>query len=437
MPWSWLFHCVFKSIADAEVDNPAPAAAPVEEERLRRASCEEDLIIHPSAASEATAEDMHKWMADEDRAREELFKKPLPAPPRTFSRAVPGAHVGFQLARTACQQIYCCGACGAWLARPQDTVPSVERVCDMSFDDSAVTVCVTSADVKDARRRDIETSNGWIYSARDVRCRSCDAFLGVKLHTMRQKRSAVPSPAHSRLLEQLLIEAQGLRASPPRACSSAYSTWRRQQERETGGTEVLDGPSRSTTSGSASREEDFDDFDFDDDDDDDDSVVSAELATEADPRHVSLRLSAPSQAATTTRPAPTATATTAAPGAPPAPLLSAALLSDVKVDQVLLGLRYLRLLDAHTDRALAPLVPLLCQQCHRTLSYTDQLLCTRRRWGFGRSMPQPACFMNSLVLDHVQVRDAYEGTLAISPDLSPPPISSDLHLSPMIFPDLP
>ena len=44
--------------------------------------------------------------------------------------------------------------------------------------------------------------------------------------------------------------------------------------------------------------------------------------------------------------------------------------------------------------------------------YTDQLLCTRRRWGFGRAPPEPACFMNSLVAGSFQVRDTYEEQLA-------------------------
>ena len=80
--------------------------------------------------------------------------------------------------------------------------------------------------------------------------------------------------------------------------------------------------------------------------------------------------------------------------------------------QILLGTRYLRVLDTHTNRLVAPLVPLRCRQCARTLSYTDQLLCTRRRWGFGRTTPQPACFVNSVVSSSVEVRSPYEAHLA-------------------------
>ena len=45
--------------------------------------------------------------------------------------------------------------------------------------------------------------------------------------------------------------------------------------------------------------------------------------------------------------------------------------------------RYLRLIDAHSCQSVDSRVPILCNMCDRTLSYTDQLLCTRRRWGFG------------------------------------------------------
>ena len=48
-----------------------------------------------------------------------------------------------------------------------------------------------------------------------------------------------------------------------------------------------------------------------------------------------------------------------------------------RVEQIFLGIRYLRLLDAQRGRPLADVVPLLCRGCERTLSYTDQLLCTR------------------------------------------------------------
>jgi len=90
----------------------------------------------------------------------------------------------------------------------------------------------------------------------------------------------------------------------------------------------------------------------------------------------------------------------------------AAACAPIRVEQTFLGIRYLRLLDAHACRPQSDLVPLLCRSCDRTLSYTDQLLCTNRRWGFGRSPPEPACFINSLIAANVRLGPAYEEQLA-------------------------
>ena len=54
-----------------------------------------------------------------------------------------------------------------------------------------------------------------------------------------------------------------------------------------------------------------------------------------------------------------------------------------------------------------PVVPLLCVGCGSTLSYTDQIMCTKRRWGFGDGAPENACFMNSLVKGAFVVGDSY------------------------------
>ena len=51
-------------------------------------------------------------------------------------------------------------------------------------------------------------------------------------------------------------------------------------------------------------------------------------------------------------------------------------------------------------------------RCDRTLSYTDQLLCTKRRWGFGAGPPENACFTNSLVRHQYEARGEYEEHLA-------------------------
>jgi len=83
-----------------------------------------------------------------------------------------------------------------------------------------------------------------------------------------------------------------------------------------------------------------------------------------------------------------------------------------EVQQIYLGTRYLRLVEARTMRPVLDVVPLLCSSCERTLTYTDQLLCTKRRWGFGRSVPESACYVNSLVTSNVVVKPSYPEHLA-------------------------
>ena len=473
--WRWAFRCLFKSmVREHEVLEKVVAAEEAEKDErgLRRAFGETDVAA-AGWGVEATAQQMyagrpraqptllralrsrvlrfahrpslsskshrgrHDWMADEDLRRDELFKKPLPpAPRRPSTRAIPpGAHAGFQLARTACRRVYCCGACGVWLARCQDVVPVAERVCDMSLDDCAVTVCVASADVRNARKREIGAGGDWSYAANDVRCSSCDAFLGIRLNSMRRSRGAISSGAHAAVLEALLGDAQGVRVSPPRMSSSAYVSWRRQQEG--GSRSAVSGVIDETSSGSRSeitssgassspcsvsqypsptltlREE------GDSDGDGANSAVfssarggaaaaAAVIAAAAGFGEGGLWGSGSVSTPHAPAVAPLPPAPLAVQGAPAVPFAS----DGVRVDQILLGTRYLRVLDTHTNRLVTPLVPLRCRQCARTLSYTDQLLCTRRRWGFGRTTPQPACFVNSVVSSSVEVRSPYEEQLA-------------------------
>ncbi len=84
----------------------------------------------------------------------------------------------------------------------------------------------------------------------------------------------------------------------------------------------------------------------------------------------------------------------------------------IEVGQTFLGVRYLRIIDVQRNRPLHDLVPILCRACERPLTHTDQLLCTRRRWGFGDSAPEPACFVNSLVRGSFRVEGSYDEQLA-------------------------
>lgn len=69
-----------------------------------------------------------------------------------------------------------------------------------------------------------------------------------------------------------------------------------------------------------------------------------------------------------------------------------------EVDQLYLGLRYLRMEDPRTHSSKFEQLPLCCRSCGNVLSHSDQVLCTERRWGFrGVQSPEPSMYVNSLV----------------------------------------
>jgi len=72
-------------------------------------------------------------------------------------------------------------------------------------------------------------------------------------------------------------------------------------------------------------------------------------------------------------------------------------------------------MEAHSQRPVHDVVPLVCAACERTLSYSDQLLCTKRRWRLSGGPPEAACFVNSLVSASVDVARPYEEYLAQGP----------------------
>ena len=98
---------------------------------------EEEL---PPASPEHKGKDMHTWMNDEDERRARLFHSTNAAPPRTPPKVTHGANVCFEMAQRSTTSVYCCGACGAWLVRPQDLVRDEEIAVDVSLDDSAATL---------------------------------------------------------------------------------------------------------------------------------------------------------------------------------------------------------------------------------------------------------------------------------------------------------
>ena len=320
-----------------------------------------------------------------------------------------------------------CRLAGAWLVRPQDVLGEAERALEVSLDDSAYTIATNHADVREGEGYDLETTDGWRCSVRGVNCAQCNSFVGVKLKTIEQRPAERRPPRHAALdlLSEYLHDSRGVRLSPPddrwltasRAAaaaataaaeaaaapatpppaatpppvpSPAASEPRAASLRSAIGpvgavaavgevTSVEEVMTVVQSDGTASEDEDATDSLEDDSSYDDDSEGSSEEEAAASVMMMS----------TVEEPLP-----------------------PLSVEQIFLGVRYLRLVDARRNRPCSELVPMLCRGCERPLSYTDQLLCTRRRWGFGRGPPEPACFVNSLILENVEVRGRYEEMLA-------------------------
>eukprot|EP00472_Partenskyella_glossopodia_P007289 CAMPEP_0197528980 /NCGR_PEP_ID=MMETSP1318-20131121/26949_1 /TAXON_ID=552666 /ORGANISM="Partenskyella glossopodia, Strain RCC365" /LENGTH=319 /DNA_ID=CAMNT_0043084289 /DNA_START=286 /DNA_END=1245 /DNA_ORIENTATION=- len=83
----------------------------------------------------------------------------------------------------------------------------------------------------------------------------------------------------------------------------------------------------------------------------------------------------------------------------------------IDTQEILIGERYLRAF-APSGHDVAQRVRLVCKECDNILSYADQILCTRRRWGFGDGPNEPACYMNSLRKGSFRVRNIHERELA-------------------------
>ena len=523
-------------------------------------------------SSSKASEAVHRLMMEEDERRERLFRRtaanspPCDHPaarrhPRRTALQSATTHIGYQMARRATQQVYCCGACGAWLVRPQDLLNDVDRAASVALDDSSFTLCCTSADVRDAEAHDVETATGWRYAVCGVRCNSCDAFLGVKLRSIERRPRRWRANARHQMLDILsdfFCDSRGVRASPPNrlwlhsAAMAAVTQGEEgshgdgDNEERDGGAHAHDGsendevlpwsgesdgnddgeaedrvlrplqsqatprstpspteelaasasvggiedallrelltpefiaasmpdaplspsptlladPAATEASGRASRdgaeaegaglatveaeeaegrggrvdqegerrglvqtprgadddgdeewrdaEEELEDEDEDDDDNDGDEgeaavgAMSEEVPGQTEEQHSTPEHDGDDEH-TTSLAFGTLDDALEGPGVDASP---------IAIGQIYLGARYLRLVDAQRHAPVADVIPLLCTKCDRTLSYTDQLLCTKRRWGFGRSPPEHACFMNSLVRSNIDVKSKYDEQLA-------------------------
>jgi len=290
--------------------------------RLRRGVqtvySEEDVRAAQQSPTKVDTVDLAACMHDETQRRNKLFEEVLhtqPAVRSSKARRDDGAHITYKMARAASTRVYCCGACGAWVGRPQEVVPKEQRVLRISLDDSEQTVCLDASNVR-AHDQILELSAGeaWLCRVRRLCCARCDVVLGVRVDDAKRVQTA-EERGHSAPFGRRLHSAPGVRACAPSESSVLQPT------------------------------------------------------------------------------APVGTL--------------------VWLEQCYLGARYLRLLDAHTDVPVHAVMPLLCTGCGRTLTFTDQLLCVKRRWGFNASPPEKACYVNSLCKANIKRRaDPFEEQLA-------------------------
>jgi len=91
----------------------------------------------------------------------------------------------------------------------------------------------------------------------------------------------------------------------------------------------------------------------------------------------------------------------------------------VKVGQVFLGARYLRLIEGGTGAygcrgACHPVTPITCNNgsCRNVLSYVDMILDCNRRWSLTGNQPERAMFMNALCDGSYFTRNPHEHRLA-------------------------
>lgn len=308
--------------------------------------------------------------------------------------------------------------------RPQDVLQEEQRCAEVSLDDSAHTICVAHADVKDGDPYEVDTGGGWRCCATGVQCVRCSAFLGVRVRYMERREGDGFVPDIF-----AMHDTRGVRVAPPnrhwlkrmgvlepaaRLFPAAVAAAEREEREEAYPVSMEPLPAEPSSgelaaavlaagwlAGSAAAEhaaegpevEAWDDDEHENEWGEGDECDECEEEEGGDEQMVvgaaAMGVSSSSSVAD-----------------------PAAEQKSLAVDQIFLGVRYLRVFDAHRHRPLSDLVPLLCRGCDRTLSYTDQLLCTRRRWGFGRNPPTPACFVNSLVASNIEVRGKYEEMLA-------------------------
>jgi len=289
-----------------------------------------------------------------DRCRKRSFSELLSKPPKTIHRRrLRGSIIHFQLATSKFDSVVTCGACGAWLFRPNEL--KSEKSFHVHLSDSVEVVNVTDcSNVQFGHvRYKSDTSESWKYDVQTVRCACCKIYLGLNVKRVSHLVSWLEVTSHG-WCEQMSAPVLNRR-------SDAQQQQQQQQQQQRGWSQGRD----------------------------------------------DVKL--PGSATTLQRQPPASSSSSSS--SPPLPAVVP--LGGVETCEMVLGTRYLRVLslarDAEHGKAR---VELRCKKCENRLSFSDQILCTRRRWGIGNGPNEPACYMNSLVKGAFEVRNVRERELA-------------------------
>lgn len=317
-----------------------------------------------------------------------------------------GAHVGFQMAWKSCGGVFSCGACGCWLFRETDIVPEDGRAARVVYEDSDTTCCVPSKRlnaVVSGSSRSVSAfaavpahilrlmssfsadpraiverfrSTKWKYCVQSIKCPQCHLFLGLNVTSAAQLSIASAEILDERVCAQISepletwLEGKSLPSSESvRICG------------------LVQRPELNGCIGEVRGEAG-------------EGMLAIALRGELDRTVAVLQRNV-------------------APCEPPVRL---------QIDQAYLSTSYLRPLDSHTFRPMAPVSPLLCtghvregcdessprlRPCKNVLTYDDQLLSPHHCWSFAADEPsRAACYFNSVNAQCLSIRNHRFATLA-------------------------
>jgi len=276
-----------------------------------------------------------------DRRRKRVFSELLSKPrKKIYRRHHRGSNIRFQLAASKFDSVITCGACGAWLFRPNELRSNENFEVDLSDSVEVVNVKDCSNVQFGQLRYKSDTTETWKYDVQTVRCSCCKIYLGLNVKRV------------SNLVSWMEISSHGW-------CERMSAPILRHNENH--------------------------------------QLYSEGKGDAKLPRSESMIQGAFSSSSSSSLPATIP-------------------LGGVATDEMILGTRYLRVIslveEGDEEVNENARVRLRCKKCENVLSYSDQILCTGRRWGFGSGPNEPACYMNSLAKGGFEVRNVHGRDLA-------------------------